>query len=76
VIATQSRTARKPHTCSRCHTQIQPGTRYLAAAASPNHDDLGNEGWWRIAECATCAKTCGRPVTEASRRAQEIRGGQ
>lgn len=79
MIASLARTARKPHTCSRCHTQIRPGTRYLSTVASPNHDDLGNTGWWRIAECAACAATCGRPVTEKARpteRVEQIRAGR
>lgn len=52
---TTVRKARKTHYCSRCHGRIEPGTRYLEHVASPHHDDLGNEGWWRLAECIPCA---------------------
>lgn len=66
MIRTEARTARKPHHCStstrRCMGRIQPGERYLLHVASPNHDGMGNEGWWPIAECAPCAELYGRPV--------------
>jgi hypothetical protein len=62
VITTCARTARKPHTCNRCRTRIPAGARYLVHVASPDHDDLGNTGWWRLAECAACATSCGRPL--------------
>jgi hypothetical protein len=62
-MRSQTRTARKTHRCNRCPARIRPGERYLEHVASPNHDGLGNTGWWRITECADCADTCGRPVT-------------
>jgi hypothetical protein len=60
--ATRTRTARKPHTCSRCRTRIPAGASYLTHVLSPDHDGMGNTGWWRIAECADCAAACGRPL--------------
>ena len=66
MIRTEVRTARKPHYCStgtsHCTIRIKPGDRYLLHVASPNHDGLGNQGWWPIAECAGCAETYGRPI--------------
>lgn len=66
MIWTRAHKARKQHFCStrtvHCTGVIKPGERYLAHTASPQHDDLGNEGWWHLAECAPCAETYGRPI--------------
>lgn len=68
MIRTIARTARKPHRCSRCSHRIKPGDRYLSHTASPQHDGLGNEGWWRLPECAGCAEICRRPIDTGSAR--------
>jgi heterodisulfide reductase subunit C len=39
---------------------ILPGDFYLEHVCSPDHDDIGNVGWWRAAECRECAERCGR----------------
>lgn len=57
---TTARTARKPHRCMTALCHIHPGDRYLEMVASPDHDDLGNLGWMRSAECANCAHRYGR----------------
>lgn len=44
---------------------IQPGERYNEGVAAPNDNDLGNEGWWRLAECFRCAERYGRPIPPA-----------
>lgn len=59
MIRTEPRTARKHHKCP-CLRTIKPGERYLVHVASPNHDDLGNERWWRVPECGACARQSGR----------------
>jgi hypothetical protein len=64
MIRTQTRTARKFRSCG-CGRSIKPGERYLSHVASPNHDDFGNERWWRLAECCDCAARYGRPVEMA-----------
>lgn len=43
-----------------CTGYIKPGERYLEHVCSPDHDGLGNIGWWRMAECAPCAQSRGR----------------
>lgn len=65
-IRTTPRIARKPHGCERCFRQIQPGERYAEHVAAPNHTDLGNTGWWRLAECAPCCASCRRPLPDAT----------
>jgi hypothetical protein len=59
VIRTTSRTARKRRACD-CGHSIVPGEPYLEHVASPHHQDLGNEHWWRLAECQACATRHGR----------------
>lgn len=66
MIRTTPRIARKPHPCTYrgsypfAHCQIRPGDRYLEIVASPEHGDLGNQGWWRMAECDVHAEFYGR----------------
>lgn len=60
MIRTTARTARKRRSCESCRGPIRPGDRYLEHVASPDHDDLGNTGWWRSPECAGCATRYGR----------------
>lgn len=62
MIRSSTRRARKPHQCERCLGAIEPGALYLESVASPGHDDLDNQTWWRLAECADCATRCGRPL--------------
>jgi len=58
---TTLRRARRPHYCARCRSHsIQPGDHYLEHVCSPNDDGLGNQGWWRLAECRDCALDVGR----------------
>lgn len=59
MMRTQRRRARKLHRCP-CSGRIAIGEVYLEHVASPNHGDLGNRGWWRLPECASCAGMCGR----------------
>jgi len=66
MIRTTPRTARRAHPCQHrgsyplANCRIQPGDRYLELVASPEHGDLGNQGWWRMAECAVHAEFHGR----------------
>lgn len=56
---TTARRARKPHRCGNVsHSQpcIPAGAVYLEHVVSPDHDDLGNTGWWRLPECADDAR--------------------
>lgn len=53
------RTCRVPRPCG-CGNRIKRGERYVEHVASPDHDDFGNVGWWRLAECAECATRYGR----------------
>ena len=34
--------------------------QYLESVASPDHEDIGNRGWIRMAECKRCAIKCDR----------------
>ncbi|MFJ8815455.1 hypothetical protein [Amycolatopsis thermoflava] len=52
--------ARKERRCSDCRRTIAVGEVYVRHVASPNDPDVGNEGWWRLNECADCARRCGR----------------
>lgn len=66
MIRTVARVAAKPHSCGSCDRYIETGTRYLEHVASPNHDYLGNIGWWHTAECFSCAVRYGRgPLLDA-----------
>lgn len=56
---TTARRARKPNRCANVsHRQpcIRPGAVYLEHVVSPDHDDLGNIGRWRLPECADDAR--------------------
>ena len=64
-MRTTARTSRKQRACSRCFREIKPGDVYAEHVASPDHDGMGNQKWWRIAECLPCCATCGRPVAKA-----------
>ena len=55
MIRTTRHRARRARRCDNCRSWITAGAVYLTHVASPNHDDLGNPGWWRMSECATCA---------------------
>lgn len=54
-----ARVARRSHRC-RCGHSIVPGELYVSSVASPNHGEIGNVGWWREAECSSCAERYGR----------------
>jgi site-specific DNA-cytosine methylase len=60
VSRTTRRVARVRHRCTSCLRRIIPGEVYLEHVCSPDHDGLGNKGWWRLAECAECATRHGR----------------
>lgn len=64
LVHTATLTARKPHFCSRCANRIHPGEPYLRHTASPG-GELGFIGWAHLAECASCAELCGRPIRTA-----------
>jgi hypothetical protein len=49
AVFTIEHTARKPHKCSTCGGAIRPGERYSCVSLTPDHDDVGNDGWWRLA---------------------------
>lgn len=66
MIRCEARTARKRYRCdhsspySGCANStiqmISPGDRYVAMAMSPDHDGLGNLGWWSQRVCVNCAR--------------------
>jgi hypothetical protein len=60
MMRTTRRRARKAHRCPTCRSTIPIGATYLEHVASPNHEDLGHQYWWRLPECAACAEMCGR----------------
>lgn len=60
MMRTTRRRTRKSRRCPTCRSTIEVGAVYLEHVASPNHGDLGNQYWWRLPECASCARTCGR----------------
>lgn len=66
MIRCSIRRAVKAHYCDECHGVIAPGDRYRDLAASPHHDDLGNEGWWRLKDCAACSARRGKPIPAAA----------
>jgi hypothetical protein len=50
------RRSQKLRRCPACRrTIIHPGDQYLEHVISPDHDDVGNCGWWRAVECRACA---------------------
>lgn len=53
------RRAARTHRCE-CGHLIRIGERYLRHVLTPNHPEVGNVGWWRLAECSECAERCGR----------------
>lgn len=57
---TTLRKARRYRSCASSGTMILPGDLYLEHVCSPDHDDVGNVGWWRAAECRECAERYGR----------------
>lgn len=60
MIRRTERTARRWRRCdvqndyAGCARSIAPGDRYTELVLSPNDPDVGNVGWWRLAECAPC----------------------
>ena len=73
MVRVTPRTARKERICS-CRRTIKPGTQYLEHVISPQHDDLGNERWWRAAECSVCAVDSGRAELLAALEEEGERG--
>ena len=59
MMRTTLRRAHKIHRCEGCESFIATGERYLEHVAAPNHDDLGNDHWWRLPECEACARRSG-----------------
>lgn len=53
------RRARVLHRC-RCGKAILPGDDYIDTVISPGHEEIGNAGWWRDAECRECSIRYGR----------------
>jgi len=45
---TRTPVAAKPYTCSTCSGKIEAGQRYERTTIPPDHNDIGNEGWWTI----------------------------
>jgi len=65
VIRTTIRRSAKDRGCDGCWPQggrsrIRKGDLYIEEVATPNHDDLGNLHWWRLAICAQCEEDNGR----------------
>ena len=63
----RSRRSRRCETGSHCCVPIQPGDQYIEMVASPDHGDIGNVGWWRIAECIGCATLYDRQALKGNR---------
>lgn len=55
-------TLRKARSAYRCENgcQIYKGDLYLEAVISPDHDGIGNTGWWTMKECFDCSTRHGR----------------
>ena len=64
MVRNTERTARIWRRCG-CGNSIAPGDRYVESWASPDHEDLGNQHWWRLDECSDCATRYGR-MTESA----------
>jgi hypothetical protein len=79
---TTIRRAKAPKLCSGHRTgagaydmgnrAIQPGQLYAEHVASPDHDGMGNQRWWRMIECSDCyqqrmGKPLAQPVTAGVR---------
>lgn len=61
MLWTRVRTARKDYWCEHCRSwTIKKGEEYLESRISPDHEDIGNEHWWRMVECEGCAERYGR----------------
>lgn len=60
IRSTPHRRSRRVRRCTTCTGRIPAGSPYLELVASPNHEDLGNQSWWRLAECKPCAVAMGR----------------
>ena len=54
------RRARRGYRCdgetSDCARHIGIGEKYVYSVISPNHDGLGNPGWWGMRLCAQCVQ--------------------
>lgn len=54
------RTSRKLRRCDgfqpECSGPIEVGDTYVMAKAPPDHDGLGNQGWWVLRFCVPCAE--------------------
>lgn len=61
-------TVRRSNRARRCVNghPIAQGERYLSSVASPDHDDLNNNTWWRLDECRACCEQYGRWPTESA----------
>lgn len=61
------RTARKRHVCEGekpgCPGGVEPGQRYVEMKLPPN-SDLGNQGWWRMRVCRSCAEAYNKPLAD------------
>ena len=54
MIRKNNRICMKPRNCDVCKDTIKKGESYLEMVASPYHDDLNNNGWWRLHCCKDC----------------------
>jgi hypothetical protein len=73
MIRAEYRRARKRYRCeqsnpyddcvNRTFSMIAPGDHYVFMVCSPDHDGLGNLGWWPLRVCVNCA----RSLPEASK---------
>jgi len=60
VIRQATHCSRKARRCDSCRGSISAGQHYIESVISPGHGDVGNETWWRAAECRECAERYGR----------------
>ena len=42
-----------------CGRSIKAGEVYVESVIAPDHEDVGNEHWWRAALCIECADAYG-----------------
>lgn len=56
---TELRRSTRRRYCQWCERPILVGEQFWRSACTPNHDGHGNERWWVLTHCLTCATRYG-----------------